>query len=80
MNKPNHVERGGEGHADTPDKWSEDDKARQEQGLPKSPDGNGSASADQNDGKGHGALKGTDTPATTDAGTSEREHGKRTTM
>ena len=30
-----HVERGGEVHADTPDKWSEDDKARQEQGLPR---------------------------------------------
>jgi hypothetical protein len=80
MNKPNHVERGGEVHADTPVKWSEDDKACQEQGLRDSPDVNSSASADQNDGKGHGALKGTDTPATTDAGTSEREHGKRTTM
>ena len=32
---PEHVERGGEVHADTPDKWSEDDEARQEQGLPK---------------------------------------------
>lgn len=36
MNKPDHVERGGEVHADTSDKWSEDDKAKQEQGLPKS--------------------------------------------
>ena len=35
--KTNHVERGGEVHADTPDKWSDDDKARQEGGLPKSP-------------------------------------------
>ena len=33
-NQPEHVERGGEVHADTPDKWSEDDEARQEQGLP----------------------------------------------
>jgi hypothetical protein len=37
MNKPNQVERGGEVHADTPDKWSDDDQARQEQGLPKTP-------------------------------------------
>ena len=29
---------------------------------------------------GHGAMKGTDTPATTDAETAEREKGKRTTM
>ena len=34
----NHVERGGEVHADTPDKWSDDDKGRQERGLPKSPE------------------------------------------
>ena len=34
-NKPLNVERGGEVHADTPDKWSDDDVARQEQGLPK---------------------------------------------
>ena len=33
-----HVERGGEVHADTPDKWSKDDEARQELGLPKHPD------------------------------------------
>jgi hypothetical protein len=72
--KPNQVERGGEVHADTPDKWSEDDKAKQKQGLPQSP------SANRNDGKGHGELKGTDTPATTDAEYSEREKGKRTTM
>ena len=76
MNKPNHVERGGEVHADTPDKWSEDDEARQEKGLPKSPDVNSSHSADQNDSKDHGALKGTDTPATTDAEISQRRHGK----
>ena len=31
-------------------------------------------------GKGHGALKGTDTPATTDLSYAEREKGKRTTM
>ena len=37
-NKPTQVERGGEVHADTPDKWSENDKARQEQGLPQSRD------------------------------------------
>jgi hypothetical protein len=60
MNKPNHVERGGEVHADTPDKWSQDDQARQEQGLPKNPDVNRSESADQHDRKGHGALKGTE--------------------
>ena len=29
---------------------------------------------------GHGDLKGTDTSATTDAATAEREKGKRTTM
>lgn len=31
-------------------------------------------------GKGHGALKGTDTPATTDLSYAEREKGKRITM
>jgi hypothetical protein len=31
-------------------------------------------------GKGHGPLKGTDTPATTEAGYADREKGKRTTM
>ena len=70
----------GEVHAGTPDKWSQDNKARQEQGLPKSPEVNSSDSADQNDGKGDGGLKGTDISATTDAETSEREQGKRTTM
>ena len=30
--------------------------------------------------KGHGPLKGTDTPATTDADVIQREKGKRTTM
>ena len=30
---PDHVEHGGEVHADTPDKWSEDDEARQERGT-----------------------------------------------
>jgi hypothetical protein len=30
--------------------------------------------------KGHGPLKGTDTPATTDADLIQREKGKRTTM
>jgi len=35
---------------------------------------------DQTQGKGHGPLKGTDTPATTDADTIDREKGKRTTM
>jgi hypothetical protein len=29
---------------------------------------------------GHGAVKGTDIPATTDAETAEREKGRRTTM
>jgi len=32
---PERVERGGEVRADTADKWSSDDEARQEQGLPK---------------------------------------------
>jgi hypothetical protein len=36
-NKPEHIERGGEVHADTPDKWSDDDVARQEHGLPQHP-------------------------------------------
>ena len=35
---------------------------------------------DEPKGKGHGALKGTDTPATTDLSYAEREKGKRTTM
>jgi len=34
----------------------------------------------QNSGKGHSPLKGTDTPATTDFEYAEREKGKRTTM
>ena len=40
-NKPEHVERGGEVRADTEDKWSEDDTARQEHGLPHKPSGDG---------------------------------------
>ena len=79
MNKSNHVEHGGEVHADTPDKWSQDDKARQEQGLPKSPDVNSSIQLIRTTAR-VTALKGTDTPATTDTETSEPEHGKRTTM
>jgi hypothetical protein len=35
---------------------------------------------DEQPGKGHGPLKGTDTPATIDAEYAEREKGKRTTM
>jgi len=35
---------------------------------------------DEPRGKGHGALKGTDTAATTDLSYAEREKGKRTTM
>ena len=73
--KSDHVEHGGEVRADTPAKWSPDDTARQEQGLPNSPDPNSEPK-----GQGHGPLKGTDTPATTDAETIEREKGKRTTM
>ena len=34
----------------------------------------------QNSGKGHPPLKGTDTPATTDLEYADREKGKRTTM
>ena len=34
VKKPAHVERGGEVRADTKDKWSEDETARQERGLP----------------------------------------------
>jgi hypothetical protein len=84
--KPEHVERGGEGRADTPDKWSEDDTARQEHGRPsKNAGGDGRQEhlpdqAEQNQAKGHGPLKGTDTLATTDAEYIEREKGKRTTM
>lgn len=37
-------------------------------------------STDEPRGKGHGALKGTDTAATTDLSYAEREKGKRTTM
>ena len=36
--------------------------------------------ADEPQGKDHGALKGTDTAATTDLSYAEREKGKRTTM
>lgn len=42
--KPEHVERGGEVRPDSPDKWSPDDTARQEQGLPEAP-------ADRGEGK-----------------------------
>ena len=71
--KPDHVERGGEVHADTPDKWSEDDTARQERGQSQGED-------EHSRRKGHDGLKGTDTPATTDASYIDREKGKRTTM
>ena len=70
-NRPDHVERGGEVRADTPDKWSDDDTARQEHGLP-----DNSAPDNGNSGR----LEGTDTPSTTDAEIIEREKGKRTTM
>jgi hypothetical protein len=43
-NTPQHVERGGEARPDTPDKWSDRDTARQEQGLPEKP-------ADRGEGK-----------------------------
>ena len=36
--------------------------------------------SEEDQSKGHGPLKGTDTLATTDAETIERERGKRTTM
>jgi len=36
--------------------------------------------SEQNQSKGHGPLKGTDTLATTDAACMDREKGKRTTM
>jgi len=39
-----------------------------------------SSAGDQNERKGHESIKGTDTLATTDAETMEREKGKRTTM
>lgn len=71
--KPDHVERGGEVRADTPDKWSEGDTARQEKGLPTS-------ESEQDQPRGHGPLKGTDTLATTDLEYIDREKGKRTTM
>lgn len=44
------------------------------------PDANEPDHMDQEKGKGHGPLKGTDTQATTDAAYAERERGKRTTM
>src|SRR5688572_11856319 len=78
--KPDHVERGGEVRADTPDKWSEEDTARQEKGLPTSDSDENQPRADENQPKGHGPLKGTDTLATTDVAYIDREKGKRTTM
>ena len=71
--KPDHVERGGDVQADTPDWKSEDDTARQEQAAPAS-------ESERGQGKGHGPLKGTDTLATTDVASIDREKGKRTTM
>jgi len=57
--------------------------AREEQDRPDEPvidaDDNQDR-ADEPRGKAHGALKGTDTPATTDLSYAEREKGKRTTM
>jgi hypothetical protein len=41
---------------------------------------NQNESEEQNTGKGHPPLKGTDTPAHTDLAYAEREKGKRTTM
>jgi len=70
---PDHVERGGDVRPDTPDRKSEDDTARQEQGAPTS-------EPEQGQGKGHGPLKGTDTLATTAVSYIDREKGKRTTM
>jgi hypothetical protein len=56
-NKPDHVERGGEVRPDTRDKWSDDDTARQEYGLPKSP------KPGENEEPEHGPGKGTHAPA-----------------
>jgi hypothetical protein len=80
-NKPEHVERGGEVRADTPDKWSEDDTARQEHGLPeKKVDRGREEQPAQSQTREQSPAKGTDTLATTEADVIEREKGKRTTM
>ena len=79
--KTEHVERGGEVRADTPDKWSKDDTARQEQGLPKQKVDRGREEApERSQAREQSPAKGTDTLATTDADVIEREKGKRTTM
>jgi len=47
---------------------------------PEEQDGSSSDRSEQDQTKGHGPLKGTDTLATTDAAYIDREKGKRTTM
>ena len=54
-----------------------DDQAKQDEEIIEQEDQD---STDEPRGKGHGALKGTDTAATTDLSYAEREKGKRTTM
>ena len=63
--KPGQVDRGG-------DVRNRADSGEQEE--------NSSDRSEQNQTKGHGPLKGTDTLATTDAECIDREKGKRTTM
>jgi hypothetical protein len=68
MNKPNHKPNTNPPEPNVDANTREENQHKPEQ----------QRSDDQ--AKGHGALKGTDTPATTDAETAEREKGKRTTM
>ena len=66
MNKPNR-------NAGGPEPNVEPNTRKENQHKPEQQDSDEQA-------VGHGAMKGTDTPATTDAETAEREKGKRTTM
>jgi len=59
---------------------NKENPARDDDKAEPAPDQNEPDRADQERGKGHGPLKGTDTPATTDLEYAERERGKRTTM
>ena len=69
--KSAHPDLKGDVRADTPGATRDSDVS-EDQWSPEQPE--------QSQGKGHGPLKGTDTPATTDADSIDREKGKRTTM
>ena len=63
----------------TPGQMDREDDVRDKEDLGEE-DRISSDRSEEDQSKGHGPLKGTDTLATTDAETIQRERGKRTTM